>query len=210
MNLYMVRHGQTASSRENRFTGSSDPPLTAVGEEMAQAFARAYASVAWEAIYTSPMLRARQTADPLSRLSGVPTTLEDGLKEISYGEWEGLRQEEVKQRWPEAFEYWADDVASRGTPGGETAFHVAARAMRVVEAIRCRHHQGNVLIVSHKATLRVITCALLGLDVRLFRQRIAQPVCAVTMFVATESTSLLTLLGDRSHLSEELRSQEGT
>lgn len=206
----MVRHGQTASSRENRFTGSSDPPLTAVGEEMAQAFARAYASVAWEAIYTSPMLRARQTADPLSRLSGVPTTLEDGLKEISYGEWEGLRQEEVKQRWPEAFEYWADDVASRGTPGGETAFHVAARAMRVVEAIRCRHHQGNVLIVSHKATLRVITCALLGLDVRLFRQRIAQPVCAVTMFVATESTSLLTLLGDRSHLSEELRSQEGT
>ncbi len=206
----MVRHGQTASSRENRFTGSSDPPLTAVGEEMAQAFARAYASVAWEAIYTSPMLRARQTADPLSRLSGVPTTLEDGLKEISYGEWEGLRQEEVKQRWPEAFEYWADDVASRGTPGGETAFHVAARAMRVVEAIRCRHHQGNVLIVSHKATLRVITCALLGLDVRLFRQRIAQPVCAVTMFVATESTSLLTLLGDRSHLSEELRNQEGT
>ena len=210
MNLYMVRHGQTASSRENRFTGSSDPPLTAVGEEMAQAFARAYASVAWEAIYTSPMLRARQTADPLSRLSGVPTTLEDGLKEISYGEWEGLRQEEVKQRWPEAFEYWADDVASRGTPGGETAFHVAARAMRVVEAIRCRHHQGNVLIVSHKATLRVITCALLGLDVRLFRQRIAQPVCAVTMFVATETTALLTLLGDRSHLSEELRNQEGT
>ena len=210
MNLYMVRHGQTASSRENRFTGSSDPPLTAVGEAMAQAFAHAYASMTWEAIYTSPLLRARQTADPLSRLAGVPTTLEDGLKEIGYGEWEGLRQEEVKQRWPEAFEYWADDVASRGTPGGETAFHVAARAMRVVEAIRSRHQQGNVMIVSHKATLRVITCALLGLDVRLFRQRIAQPVCAVTMFSVTETTALLTILGDRSHLSEELRNQEGT
>jgi broad specificity phosphatase PhoE len=164
----------------------------------------------WEAIYTSPMLRARQTADPLSRLTGVPTTLADGLKEIGYGEWEGLKQEEVKQRWPEAFEYWADDVASRGTPGGETAFLVAARAMRVVEAIRSRHHQGNVLIVSHKATLRIITCALLGLDVRLFRQRIAQPVCAVTLFAVTETTALLTLLGDRSHLSEELRNQEGT
>ena len=210
MNLYMVRHGQTASSRENRFTGSSDPPLTAVGEAMAQAFAQAYASMRWEAIYTSPMLRARQTADPLSRLTCVPTTPEDGLKEIGYGEWEGLRQEEVKQRWPEAFEYWADDVASRGTPGGETAFHVAARAMRVVEAIRSRYQEGNVLIVSHKATLRIITCGLLGLDVRLFRQRIAQPVCAVTMFAVTETTALLTLLGDRSHLSEELRNQEGT
>ena len=210
MNLYMVRHGQTASSRENRFNGSSDAPLTAVGEAMAQAFALAYGSLTWDAIYTSPMLRSRQTADALCRLAGVQANVEDGLKEMDYGEWEGLRQDEVKQRWPEAFEYWADDVASRGTPGGETAFHVAARAMRVVEAIRSRHQQGNVLLVSHKATLRVITCALLGLDVRLFRERIAQPVCAVTMFAVTGTNAFLTLLGDRTHLSEELKNEEGT
>ena len=111
---------------------------------------------------------------------------------------------------PRPFEYWADDVASRGTPGGETAFQVAARAMRVVEAIRSRHQRGNVLLVSHKATLRVITCALLGLDVRLFRERIAQRVCAVTLFAVTSTTALLTLLGDRTHLSEELKNQEGT
>jgi probable phosphoglycerate mutase len=206
----MVRHGQTVSSRENRFSGSSDPPLTAVGEAMAQSFAEAYASLKWEAIYTSPLQRTRQTADALSRLTGVQPAIEDGLKEIDYGEWEGLRQDEVKARWPEAFEYWADDVASRGTPGGETAFHVAARAMRVVEEIRSRHERGNVLLVSHKATLRVITCALLGLDVRLFRERIAQPVAAVTMFVVTNKTAQLTILGDRSHLSEDLKNQEGT
>jgi alpha-ribazole phosphatase len=210
MNLYMVRHGQTAASRENRFSGSSDPPLTAVGEAMAQAFARAYASLTWEAIYTSPMVRTRQTADALCRLAGVQATVEDGLREVDYGEWEGLRQDEVKERWPQAFEYWAEDVASRGTPGGETAFHVAARAMRVVEGIRSRHARGNVLLVSHKATLRVITCALLGLDVRLFRERIAQPVAAVTMFLVTNRTAHLTILGDRSHLSEELKNQAGT
>lgn len=210
MNLYMVRHGQTAASRENRFSGSSDPPLTAVGEAMAQAFARAYASLKWDAIYTSPMQRTRQTADALYRLTGVQATIEDGLKEVDYREWEGLRQDEVKERWPEAFEYWADDVASRGTPGGETAFHVAARAMRVVEGIRSRHERGHVLLVSHKATLRVIRCALLGLDGRLFRERIAQPVAAVTMFVVTSTTAQLTILGDRSHLSEDLKNQEGT
>ena len=102
MNLYMLRHGQTAASRENRFSGSSDPPLTAVGEAMAQAFAQAYASLKWDAIYTSPMLRARQTAEALCRLTGVQATVDDGLKEIDYGEWEGLRQDEVKERWPEA------------------------------------------------------------------------------------------------------------
>ena len=115
-----------------------------------------------------------------------------------------------RQRWPKAFEYWADDVASRGTPGGETAFQVAARAMRVVEAIRTRHQHGNVLLVSHKATLRVITCALLGLDVRLFRERIAQPVCCGHDVRGHGYHRSLTLLGDRSHLSEELKNQEGT
>ena len=210
MNLYMVRHGQTDASRENRFSGSSDPPLTAVGEALAHSFASAYASVTWDAIYTSPMLRTRQTADALCRLVGVQATIEDGLKEIGYGEWEGLKQEEVKQRWPEAFKYWAADVASRGTPGGETAFHVAARAMRVVEEVRTHHERGNVLLVSHKATLRVITCALLGLDVRLFRERLALPVAAVTMFAVTNSTAQLTVFGDRSHLSDELKNQEGT
>ena len=210
INLYMVRHGQTAASRENRFSGSSDPALTASGELMAEAFARTYASLTWEAIYTSPMLRARQTADALCRATAMQANVEDGLKEIDYGEWEGLRQAEVQERWPEAFGYWADDVASRGTPGGETAFQVAARAMRVVEGIRTRHRKGNVLLVSHKATLRVITCALIGLDVRLFRERIAQPVCAVSMFALTEKSALLAIHGDRSHLSDELKNEEGT
>lgn len=210
MNLYMVRHGQTAASRENRFSGSSDPPLTPIGEAMAQAFGQAYASLPWAAVYTSPLLRARQTADALCTLIGVDAIVEDGLREIEYGEWEGLKQDDVKARWPDAFEYWAHDVASRGTPGGETAFQVAARAMRVVEAIRARHQDGNVLLVSHKATLRVITCALLGLDVRHFRERIAQPVCAVTMFVVSGTSALLTRHGDRTHLPDALRNQEGT
>jgi probable phosphoglycerate mutase len=210
MHLYLIRHGQTEFSRENRFCGTSNPPLTATGEAMAQAFATAYAATRWDAVYASPLLRTRQTADALARLTGVTPRLEDGLREIEYGEWEGMRQEEVQARWPEAFAYWADDVASRGAPGGETAFQVAARAMRVVEAIRTRHAQGKVLIVSHKATLRIITCALLGLDVRLFRERIAQPVTAVTMFEVEHGTAKLAILGDRAHLPASLRGAEGT
>src|SRR6266550_609112 len=93
---------------------------------------------------------------------------------------------------------------------GKQHFRWPRRAMRVVEAIRSRYQRGNLLLVSHKATLRVVTCALLGLDVRLFRERIAQPVGAVTLFAVTSTTALLTRLGDRTYLSEELQNQEGT
>ena len=210
MNLYMLRHGQTPASRENVFSGSIDPPLTDVGLAMAEAFAHAYAHIAWNAFYCSPMLRTRQTLAPLAQLTGIEPMLEDGLRELHYGEWEGMKQDEVKARWPDAFAYWAADPASRGTPGGETAFHVAARAMTVIEAIRSRHRDGNILIVSHKATLRIIACALLGIDVRRYRDRIAQPVAAVSLYEMKVTGPLVHFTNDRAHLSPELRNAEGT
>lgn len=210
LSLYLVRHGQTAASRENRFSGHVDPPLTEVGLAMAGALADAYAELPWAAVYTSPLLRCRQTAAPLCERARLVPVVEEGLKEIGYGEWEGLQQDEVRARFPEAFAYWAEDVASRGTPGGETAFQVAARAMSAVERIRVKHLDGNVLIVSHKATLRIIVCALLGMDVREFRQRIAQPVAAVSHFEISAKSTMLVRLGDVAHLSPELREAPGT
>jgi broad specificity phosphatase PhoE len=210
LHLHLVRHGQTAASRENRFSGHIDPPLTDVGRAMADAIAAAYGGLSWAAVYTSPLLRCRQTAAPLCERARVEPIVEDGLKEIGYGEWEGLQQDEVRTRFPDAFAYWVHDVASRGTPGGETAFQVAARAMSAVERIRARHTDGNVLIVSHKATLRIVVCALLGMDVREFRQRIAQPVAAISTFEIGPKGTMLVRLGDVSHLSAELRAEPGT
>jgi probable phosphoglycerate mutase len=177
---------------------------------MAGAFGAAYASLRWEAIYSSPLLRALTTAEPLARRVGLPIQEEPGLTEIAYGEWEGESQDEIAARFPEAFHHWAEDPASRGTPGGETAFQVAARAVPVIEAIREQHRDGNVLVVSHKATLRIISCALLGMDVRLFRDRIGQPVAALTVFDIKKRGPLLRMLGDRSHLPPDLRDLEGT
>jgi probable phosphoglycerate mutase len=210
LELYLIRHGQTDFSRENRFCGSIDPPLNDVGLAMANAFGEHYASQKWDAIYSSPSQRARSTAEPLAKRIGMDVKIEDGLREIGYGEWESLRHEDVQRQWPEAYAYWAADVASRGTPGGETAFHVAARAAPVLEKIRRHHPEGRVLIVSHKATIRILVCALLGMDVRLFRDRIAQPVAAVTKFEIGKRGPLLTCLGDVSHLPAALRGLEGT
>ncbi len=207
----MVRHGQTDFSRENRFCGSIDPPLSKVGEQMADALGLAYGGHAWDAIYCSPSHRARQTAAPLAKRAGRELVIDEGLREISYGDWEGMKHEEAKVKFPDVYAYWAQDTASRATPGGETAFMVASRAAPVIERIRREHPSGRVLVVSHKATLRILVCALLGMDVRLFRDRIGQPVCAVSRFqIKPQGTAMLTLLGDVSHLPDELRGAEGT
>jgi alpha-ribazole phosphatase len=210
LELYLIRHGQTDYSRENRFCGAIDPPLNDVGLRMADAFGVAYADLPWTAIYTSPRLRARQTADALARRVSTSVHTDEGLAEIAYGDWEGLRHDEVQARWPEAYAHWAADVASRGTPGGETAFAVAARSVPVLERLRATHRGGRVLVVSHKATIRIMVCALLGLDVRLFRDRLGQGVAAVTRFEMKQSGAQLLQLGDVSHLPADLRGIEGT
>ena len=210
LELYLIRHGQTDFSRENRFCGSINPSLNDIGIRMAEAFGVAYAKLGWEAIYASPSLRARQTGDALARRVNLEMTLDEGLREISYGEWEGLRHEDAKEKWPDAYAYWAADTASRGTPGGETAFQVAARAAPVIERIRREHQDGKVLIVSHKATIRILVCALLGMDVRLFRDRIGQGVAAVSRFEMKKTGPMLVSLGDVAHLPADLRNIEGT
>jgi len=211
LELYMVRHGQTDFSRENRFCGSIDPPLSSLGKQMAEALGGAYGGQGWDAIYCSPSQRARQTATPLATRAGRELLIDEGLREISYGDWEGMKHEEAKAKFPDVYAWWAQDTASRATPGGETAFMVASRAAPVIERIRREHPSGRVLVVSHKATLRILVCALLGMDVRLFRDRIGQPVCAISRFqIKPQGTAMLTLLGDVSHLPAELREAEGT
>jgi probable phosphoglycerate mutase len=216
LDIYLIRHGQTDFSRENRFCGSIDPPLNDVGLRMADSFGAAYADRKWTAIHCSPSTRAQQTAGALAKRVGITPTIEEGLREISYGEWEGLRHEDAKAKWPEAYAYWQEDTASRAVPGGETAFQVAARAAPVMERLRSKYkanitgEPANILIVSHKATIRIIVCALLGMDVRLFRDRIGQPVAAVSRFEIKKFGPMLVMHGDVSHLPAELRNIEGT
>jgi probable phosphoglycerate mutase len=210
LSLHFIRHGQTEFSRENLFCGTIDPPLTPAGRQMAEAIAASYAGLKWEAIYTSQLQRTIATAEPLARRTGLTIRGVAALGEIAYGEWEGKSQDEIAERFPAAFQRWLDDPASHGTPGGETAFQVAARAMPVIDQIREDHPQGNVLVVSHKATIRIIVCALLEIDVRSYRDRIGQPVGALTVFDFKKRGPLLRMLGDRSHLPPELRDLEGT
>jgi len=201
LSLHFIRHGQTEFSRENLFCGTIDPPLTSLGRAMADSIAESYANMKWQAIYTSTLQRTIATAAPLAQRVGIAIRKEPALGEIAYGEWEGKSQEEIAARFPAQFQRWIDDPASHGTPGGETAFQVAARALPVIDRIREEHADGNVLVVSHKATIRIIVCALLGMPLGRFRDRVACPTASLTTFEFGERGGMLVRLGDVSHLA---------
>jgi len=210
LTLYLVRHGQTDCSKSSRYCGEIDVPLNSNGKAVAESLAEFYGGESWEAIYSSPKLRARQTAAPLAEATGLEVRIEEGLREIAYGDWDGLLERDVKERFPEEFRVWSADPARNSPPGGESAIEIAFRVVPVIEAIRHRHPAGKVIVFSHKATIRVLVCALLGIDLSLFRARVAQAVGAVTVFEFRETGPLLKVLNDQSHVPAELRKEEGS
>ena len=211
LTLYFLRHGQTPMSRDNVFCGSGlDPDLTSEGVQMAEAFASTYRSMKWKAVYSSPLRRTIMTAAPLCELVGAKPEVRDDLKEIGYGKWEGKPVAAVDRDYHDDYIRWTADPAWHAPTGGEMAIEIARRSIRVIEEIKEKYTNGNVLVVSHKATIRIMICGLLGIDVGRFRFRIGCPVCSVSIVEFNTQGPLLKVLADRAHLSEQLRSLPGT
>lgn len=210
LTLYFLRHGQTEYSIKNAYCGAIDSELTSVGLEMAQSFADAYSSTPWTAIFSSPMRRTVATAKPLCQAIGMEPQLRDGLKEINYGQWEGKTPEVITQEFHDDYLRWSADPAWYAPTGGERAVTIASRAVGVIEEIKQLYDSGNVLIVAHKATIRIILCSLLGIDVGRFRYRLECPVASVSIVEFTPHGPMLKVLADRTHLDERLRNLPGT
>jgi probable phosphoglycerate mutase len=207
--LYFLRHGVTDASQNGRYSGALDPDLTPAGYEMAHDFAASYESLAWSAIYCSPMRRTIATATPLSEMTGVPVQLRAGLKEIGYGSWEGLTPEETNRDFHDDYVRWLADPGWNAPTGGERGIDIERRAALVLEEIEQGGVTGNVLVVSHKATIRIMICSLLGIDVGRFRDRIGAPVGSVSVVEFQRHGPILHRLGDRSHLRPSLRERAG-
>ena len=211
LKLFFLRHGQTAASRDNMFCGSgTDLPLTSDGEAMAQAFANYYQNTQWRAIYCSPLQRAVSTALPIAGVLQLQPQLRDDLMEIGYGDWEGKTVAEVDRDYHDDYIRWSADPAWHAPTKGEPAVAIAHRGLRVIEEIKANFDDGNVLVVSHKATIRIILCSLLGIDVGRFRYRLGCPVGSVSMVEFGANGPLLHALADRAHFDARLRELPGT
>jgi broad specificity phosphatase PhoE len=200
LNLFFLRHGETVASRTDGFCGTTDVQLTAAGVIMAKDFAFAYSQLDWTAIFVSPMIRTISTAKPLCDLIDIEMQLRDGLKEINFGQWEGKTPAEVNQQYHDQYVRWQSEPGWNAPPDGERAIDIARRSSEVVEEIEQTYQSGNVLIVSHKATIRIMLCSLLGIDVGRYRDRLDMPVAALSIVEFCQQGPKLKKLSDRSHL----------
>jgi probable phosphoglycerate mutase len=177
---------------------------------MAAAFATAYRDAPWTAIYASPLTRAMQTAAALAEPTGRRVEQRPELAEIAYGAWEGQAPEHVDREFHDDYVRWTADPAWNPPTGGEPAIEVARRVRRLIDDLTTLHPSGQVLLVSHKATIRIALCSLLDIDVGRFRYRLGCPVASLSVIELAAHGPLLHRLADRAHLDARLRELPGT
>jgi broad specificity phosphatase PhoE len=163
MRLFALRHGETAWTRERRFSGSRDLPLTPRGQRQAEALAGALTTERVGAVYASPLERARATAEIIARPHHLQVIAEPTLREMAFGDWEGLTRDEIDRGWPDVAALWRTSPARATPAGGESLLEVAERVGKALQQIRDSHAEGTVVVVSHAIVLRLIVLDALGL-----------------------------------------------
>ncbi|MDR7556009.1 MAG: histidine phosphatase family protein [Armatimonadota bacterium] len=154
--LYVLRHGETASNLVGRYAGRSDETLTLQGEAQAAQAGERLRALGIAAVYTSPIVRARQTAEIVARALGVPVRIEDGLAEMAMGPWEGLLEDEVAARYPVEFQLWRTRPSLLRLPGRESLVDVQTRARHAVQRIMRQAAGRPVAAVTHVALVRCL------------------------------------------------------
>jgi len=201
--IFLVRHGATQLSAEDAFAGGgTDVPLSDVGREQLQKLAVRLAGEPIAAVYASPLGRTMETGRILAAPHRLPVTPKDGLREISHGHWEGKTRAVVEKEYPKEYALWEGDPYSFAPPEGETGLAVTARALPALLAIVEAHPGVQVLVASHKATIRLLIGSLLGFDLRRYRDHLEQsPACLNILDFKDVSHARLSLFNDISHYS---------
>ncbi|MCF1183511.1 histidine phosphatase family protein [Marichromatium gracile] len=198
--IYLVRHGATELTAEDRFAGSTDVPLSEQGRTQVRALAARLRCDSLDAVFASPMGRTMETARIIAESHGLEPTPEPGLREIDYGHWEGLTREQVAADFADEYSAWQEDPLTSAPKGGESGIDVLARALPVMRRIVHDHHDRSVLVVAHKGTNRLLVSSLLGFDARGYRDRLDQSPAGLTILdFASEVRARLRLFNDISH-----------
>jgi broad specificity phosphatase PhoE len=199
--IVLVRHGETEWNVVERFRGRVDVPLNETGRAQAQAVARRLRAWPVEAVYSSPLSRALDTAQPIAEACGRQLAVLDSLADVDYGEWAGLSIEEAQAHDAVLFATWHGRPHRARFPHGESLEQVRKRSRGAVEGVSARHVGKIVVLVSHVVVNRVIICNALGLTGDGF-WRIGQDNASITVLDCADGRYRLTLLNDTCHLED--------
>jgi len=207
--IFLIRHGATTLSAEDRFAGATDVDLSDEGRRQARFLGERLADEKIGAVYASPMKRTRDTAANIAAPHSLEVKTSDGLREINHGRWEGLTRKEVEARFQDEYASWEQDPFTFAPQGGENGLDVMARALPVIRRIVLEHPGQNVAVVSHKATIRLAMCVVLGIDARGYRDRLDQaPACLNVLEFKDPVRARLMLYNDTSHYAGSPRRAE--
>jgi phosphoserine phosphatase len=197
--IILVRHGDTDWNVEEIFRGRADIELNETGIKQARLLAKHFESVPIEAVYSSPLKRAWETAKIIAGFRNIDITLCQELIDFDYGEWQGLSHRTVKEKHETLYAEWLQNPHLVKMSRGESLDDVGRRALSVVNQVII-NHQGVVVLVSHRVVHKVIICALLGLDNSHF-WNIRLDTCGITTFVCERNRYVLTRHNDTSFLT---------
>jgi ribonuclease H / adenosylcobalamin/alpha-ribazole phosphatase len=195
----LVRHGQTEMSVAGRFAGRGDIPLTSAGVQQAAAVAERLAGRGVDLVVSSPLSRARDTAQAVADAAGVPLAVDDDLAETDFGAWEGLTFGAVMHRWPAELAAWQADAGS-APPGGETFAAVASRVNRALDRLLTDQQGQTIVVVSHVTPIKTLVCRALAAPLAaMFRMHLeVASLCEAAWF--PDGPAVLRSLNDTGHL----------
>ena len=202
--VLLVRHGETDWNLAGRFQGRSDVPLNQKGVEQANALASALRRECLCAIYSSPLVRAKETARLIKAFHpSAPLYEDEGLVEMDLGEFEGIEGPRWAEKHAEFRQAWRDNPASVTMPGGESLKEVQARAVAAMERITHSHPPGSTLLIcSHNFVILTILCHALEIPLNRFRE-LKQGTAALNVLYLQGGRFQAEVVNDRSHLSRE-------
>lgn len=201
--IFLVRHGSTVLAAEDRFAGAIDIELSDEGREQAARLAERLAGEDIAAAYCSPMKRTLETAAIVAAPHHLSPVTRSNLREIAHGRWEGMTRKEVEAAFPEEYAAYEADPFRSAPEGGESGVSVMARALPALHEIVLAHTGKSALVVSHKATIRLLISNLLGIDARGYRDRLDQsPACLNILDFKDPARARLTLFNDVSHYAD--------
>jgi len=199
--VLLVRHGDTLASKDGRFTGSTDIPLSKEGRIHASELAVRLARYPVDAIYASSMQRARETAGFIAQVHGMEVTPVPDLREMNHGVWDGKTREEiVKLYGTEPIAEYDRDPFHFRPEGGESGEDVLKRAAPAMQKLVRAHPDQSIIVVAHKTTNRLLICQFLGINPQFYREKLGQrPACLNVLLFQNENEAQLLLLNDIGH-----------